>query len=310
MLSNIVRFWLILVLLIPSLCTGLFALFCLLSIRVARRSLNHHITIVLLLIGLICQVTSYLWLLTSYRFIGVWLRSPLFCSIWAFLDWGLYATQTILFAWATLERHILIFHDRFVSTRRKRFLVHYLPFLLLLCYCLVYYSILFFFPPCRNLYSNFSAICVYPCLVMIHSFFVYDMIVHQILPVFFIIFFSILLLLRAIWRKARHRQAHQWRKHRRMTVQLLSISLLYLLFSSPYSITSALMLCGLPVRLILPLYDYSRFLIYFPVLFFPFVSTLSSNEIRTRLTRILRYRNPFRTTVPSTQQNVVHPQHI
>jgi hypothetical protein len=65
---------------------------------------------------LICEVTDYPWLLYHYHHVGMWERSFTFCQIWGFIDWGLYITQTVIFAWATTERHILIFHDK---TRKK-----------------------------------------------------------------------------------------------------------------------------------------------------------------------------------------------
>jgi hypothetical protein len=47
-------------------------------------------------------------------------------------------------AWLAIERHILIFHDRWVSNRRGRFLFHYLPLIILVTYILVFYSIAIF----------------------------------------------------------------------------------------------------------------------------------------------------------------------
>ena len=303
MIPNVVRFWLHLSLLIPSIICSLLVLSCLLFDRALRSSLHHHVIILLLAIGLVSQVTNYPWMLYYYRYVGVWRRSPIFCAIWGFLEWGFYATQTFLFAWATLERHILIFHDRWVATKVKQILVHYLPMAVLLLYCLVYYAVMYFFPPCSNFYSSVRKTCAYPCIVMNPRFFIYDTVAQQILPVFVIVLSSMLLLVRVVWQKHRLRLAQQWRKNRKMTIQLLSISLLYLFFSFPYCVVSILMLCGLPSDLVLSLYDYSVFLIDFPVLLFPFICLLSFSEVRTRLVKTFRRRRSARMVAPKTRPN-------
>lgn len=304
MIPNAVRFWSHILLLIPSIICSLLVLYCLLFDRVLRRSLHHHVIILLLSIGLISQVTNYPSMLYFYQYVGVWRRSPIFCAIWGFLEGGFYATQTFLFAWATVERHILIFHDRWLATKMKRAFVYYLPMFVLLLYCLVYYSVMYFFPPCSNVYIYVRNTCAYPCIVMNYQFFVYDTVVQQILPVFVIVLFSMLLLVRVVWQKHRLRRPQQWRKHRKMTIQLLSISLLYLFFSFPYSIVSILMLyAGLSVDLIFSLYDYSVFLIDFPVLFFPFICLLSFTDVRTRVMKIFRCRRPARAVAPGTRPN-------
>ena len=50
-----------------------------------------------------------------------------FYRFWVFVDYFFYSFQIALFAWATMERHILIFHDQYMSRVKKRFFVHYLP---------------------------------------------------------------------------------------------------------------------------------------------------------------------------------------
>ena len=166
MISIHVKFWFYLIMLIPSIICSIAVLCFLLFNRTDRHALNNQIIILLLVIGLICEVTIYPWMLYYYRSNGMWERSPIFCLIWAFIDWGLYITYTILFAWATIERHILIFHDAWIKTKIKRFFVHYLPMILLLLYCFLFHIVVQLFPPCENLF-DFDMICVYFCLYSI-----------------------------------------------------------------------------------------------------------------------------------------------
>jgi hypothetical protein len=109
-----------------------------------RHALNNHVIIIVLIIGLICELTDYPSLLYYYRNEGMWKRSLMFCQIWGLFDRGLYITQTVLFAWATIERHILIFHYKWVTTKKKRFFVHCLPPVALLLYCVILYTVVYF----------------------------------------------------------------------------------------------------------------------------------------------------------------------
>ncbi len=92
--------------------------------RTLRRTLHNYFVIVLLSIVLISEITNYVWMLVYYQDTGIWERSTTFCKICGFNDWALDITYTILLAWVTIERHILVFHDRSISTKRKRFLVN------------------------------------------------------------------------------------------------------------------------------------------------------------------------------------------
>ncbi|CAF1487991.1 unnamed protein product [Adineta steineri] len=50
-----------------------------------------------------------------YLFNIVWSQTPTFCMIWKFLDSFIYASIAKLVAWASIERHIIIFHNKWVS---------------------------------------------------------------------------------------------------------------------------------------------------------------------------------------------------
>ncbi|CAF1537444.1 unnamed protein product, partial [Rotaria magnacalcarata] len=85
--------------------------------RTLRQALHNHVIALLLFINSIVQLTTIPWILNYYRLEHVWPQKPTFCLTWAFIDEALYITTTLLFAWATIERHILIFYDRLLSTK-------------------------------------------------------------------------------------------------------------------------------------------------------------------------------------------------
>jgi hypothetical protein len=239
-------------------------------------------------------------MLYFYHYEGIWKRTISFCTIWAFIDWGLYFTQTILFAWATIERHILIFHNRWVSNKRPQFFIHYLPLVILLIYCLIYYTIITFFPSCENIFDDYYTICVELCLFKTSALRIYDTIAHQVLPNLIIVIFSLALLLRVRRQKHRIGQSLQWRKHWKMTVQLLFVSIIYLIFALPVALMNFLHLCGLSRDKTANFMEYLLFFNYCMMLLCPFACALSLPQIRHKISNILRLRRQVRTVVPTT----------
>ncbi|CAF3230992.1 unnamed protein product [Rotaria socialis] len=297
-ISNAFKFWIYLIFLIPSISCSVFSLCYLLLHRTLRHALHNHAIIIFLFIGLIYEVTIYPWMLYYYRQKGIWRRTQFFCTLWVFIDWGLYFTQTILFAWATIERHIFIFHDRWVSTKKKRFLVHYLPLIILTLYCLTYYILVIFFPPCENSFNNFQKICVESCLTKHFSLYTYDTIVHQILPNLIIVAFSIGLLIRICWQKHRVGQSLQWRKHWKMTIQLLFVSIIYLIFSLPLTIVHFMDLCGVPRSVTLRFTQYAQFFNYCTILLCPIASIMTLPQLKENRSKFVRFITRKRTIAP------------
>ena len=62
------------------------------------------------------DISSYI----SFIYFGyVLISTPSFCLLWWFVDIGLFDMIAILMAFATIERHILVFHHGWTSTRKK-----------------------------------------------------------------------------------------------------------------------------------------------------------------------------------------------
>jgi hypothetical protein len=300
-ISNTVTFWVYLIFLIPSIIGSLSFICYVLFNRIVRNAMHNHVITIVIFIGLIYQVTIYPWMLYYYRYEGIWHRSVIFCTIWSFIDWGLYFIQTILFAWATVERHILIFHEKWVSTRMKRFFIHYLPLLIILIYTLVFYIVVSFFPSCENLFDDSSMICVEFCFTQNYALYMWDAIVHQTLPNLIIVVFSVALIARILYQKHRINRSIRWRNHRKMTVQLSSISILYLIFAFPLTLMNLMYLCGLPYDVGDTFYDYLLFFNYLMMLFLPLVCLLSLPEFPTKIKHILHLRCQARIVAPTRQ---------
>jgi len=236
-----------------------------------------------LFIGLIYELTDIPWILYNDRF-GVSLSSArAFYLIWVFIDYAFYSTQIALFAWATMERHILIFHYKWVSTRKKRLFVHYIPIATIVIYCFVYYCLVYFGPFCENSFDSFIAGGVYiPCVFNGTFLGTWDLIFQQVIPTFIIVIFSLALLLRVLWQKRKLNQPIQWNRYRKMTIQLLSISILYLLFNSPWTLVIFAYQYGLSESVANIAMSYTIYFYYYVIFLLPFVCIGSLPELRIK----------------------------
>ena len=279
-----VQFWSFLICNITSLSCTIFTLYFLLADRALRRALHNHVIIVLLVLGLLYEVTVIPWFLNNDRFETPWSTSPEFYLFWVFFDYSLFSLQIALFAWTTMERHILIFHDQWVSTARKRFFIHYLPIIGIVGYYLVYYCIVYFVIPCGSPFDGFLAGGIYiPCAFDRTVLATWDLMFHQVVPTLIIMLFSLGLLARVVFQKIRIRQPVQWRKHRKMTVQLLAISIVYVVFNGPWVVVIFAYQCGLSPEVAIVGIIYGKYLLYFIIFSFPFVCCLSLSELRAKL---------------------------
>ncbi|CAF4949538.1 unnamed protein product [Rotaria sp. Silwood1] len=247
-----IRFWILLIFSIPSIICSIVILYLLLNHKEHRRSLNHRVVIIQLIGGLIYLLTHVPIYLNYLRLGYVWPQTPTMCHIWWFVGDGFSDTMTILMAWASFERHILIFHNQLVTTRRKRIFAHYLPITIIIIYCPLYYLIVMGFPPSTIL----------------------------------IAIFSISLIIRVLWHnQIRYRQRLQWRKHQKIIIILMSISMIYLAFNLPLMILDLAEICGLAQHIAERFEPYFEFLNYFIFIFYPFIC------LGTMLSKI---RNPRR----------------
>ena len=299
MIADIVKFWLFLLCLIPSTLCTIFLLYHFLFDRTLRDALYNHVIILLLIICLIDYVTLYPWMLYYYQHKDTWKRSLIFCVTWGFIDWSLYIEHILLFAWVTIERHILIFHDSWVSTSKKRFYIHYFPLIVLVLYWLIFYVVIYYFPSCQNRLRPYSLVCIFPCLYDNYFLSMWDYIAHQIVPTLIIIIFSTGLLLRVLWKKNQMHRTIHWRKHRKMIIQVLSIACLYFIVLIPYTLVYILYnIYYLSSPLLAELSIYTVFFSYFIILLFPFVCACSLPELKSRIKNIFQLPQQSRQIAP------------
>ena len=284
-------FWIIFIPFVVSLPCLILTLISYFLNRNYRTDLHNHPNLLILPITLVYELGNLLFSI-HFSLTGQLLStSIIFRTFWGFIDWTFLTLQFFLVAWATIERHILIFHSHLVSTKIKRFFVHYLPLIMIPCYCCVYYPIVIFSFNCQNVDPSVVAISFVPCaFVEHHALYVYETLIHQIFPIFLIVIASAILLIRVILQKYRFHHKVRWRQHRRMTIQLLSISFIYLLFPTPYCIVILLNLAGVSISNYFQVLDIVGIFVYYAILFNPVICFASMPELHKILRKVFRQR--------------------
>ncbi|CAF1540954.1 unnamed protein product [Adineta ricciae] len=280
---QVVRFWYFLCWDILSLSTTLFNLYFLLFDRTLRRAFHNHIFIVLLFICLIDEIFTVPCFIRNDATTTPWQAPYDFYLFWAFLEYFLYSLQIGLFSWATVERHILIFYDRWLGTSKKRFLFHYFPIIFIISYSLTYHIIVYFGISCDAIFDAFLNGGLYaPCAFTRTPLGTWDLIAHQLIPTLTILISSVALILRVQWQKTRAHRIIDWRKQRKMLIQLISTSIIYLLFNAPWVGIILAYQFGLPGNVAVYGMVYAKFLWYDITFLFPFVTCSSLPELRNK----------------------------
>jgi hypothetical protein len=105
----------------------------------------------------------------------------------------------------------------------------------------------------------------------------YDFIGNIVFPIAMITMANVGLILRVLWQKRLHHIT--WRRQRKLTLQLLSIAILYILFWFPLTV-NGLFLIFIPWLASLDLQiNYLFFLIYMVPILLPFVSLMNQSNI-------------------------------
>ena len=298
-----IRFWLLLILDVLSIICTLVVLFHLIGQRKLRQSISNHVIIILLVFGLATQLIDVPFYLAFIAHHGLVVPStPAICLVWWFAALAMYNGGTVLMAWAAFERHIVVFHSGWTLNRRGRLLVHYLPLLTLILYIFVFYIYVFLIFACDNPYEYRLPQCnASPCYQADPFLGLWDFVGNNILPSLLVALFSGVLIIRVIRQKRRLHQQIQWRKQRRMIIQLVAISALNIVINVPLNLVGLARFCGLPKDYGVAAQLYFYFSCYFLIFLFPFVCLFSYPEIvrKIPLMRLCRKNRQNMATMPS-----------
>ena len=227
--------------------------------------------------------------------------------MWWIFDYGFYGAITVFLAWRSIERHLLVFHHQYLRTKRQKFLFHYFPLIVISIYLSGFYLGAIVFPPCETNFDFESLACgLSPCYEEISLLNIWDYIVNGIACTFLETIVSTALLIRVLSHKRRLTQTMHWRKHRKMAIQLLSISFLTLTIVFPQSLITVIQKVGGPNQIDFgaTLEPYLFYFYTYVVFLLPFICLYGLPELWSKLLFCCRkQRTSIRPIVHMTMQN-------
>ena len=281
--TRIIKFVVFSAPLVPSLVCSVYILLCVVYEQNLRRRANH-VMIVIIIVELLELMCDLVPIALPYLYTGH-VYSTSICLYWMTANYALQGMASWLMAWASIDRYLLIFHYRL----RSSFVRHGVPLIGLCSFVTVWYACLTLTHPCEdNWFDGSQFLCGGPCFGTSLIVVTIDWILIVLIPAVLIVVFSLLLLGRAMDQKCRRRPGFQprsftWRQNRKLLVQLLAISITFLVTQIPLVLFTLVHLLGSPGFLIdvtlIWLY-YTPYLIY---LVTPFAYIATTKECRTRI---------------------------
>ncbi len=121
-----------------------------------------------------------------------------------------------------------------------------------------------------QLYGLFLCILVSSPLIAL-----WDAIIHNTIPTLLISLFNATLLGCIVWHKYQLHQPIRWKRYRKLTIQLLIISMWYLLIHFPMMLDVCLLLTGANNPIVIEMRSYLVYLSYYFILLMPFICLIS-----------------------------------
>lgn len=291
LIPNRIKFGLFVAFQIPSVLCHLFLIYHLSRNKHLRKSLRNHVILLFLIVnGLL--ITIDLSIILYFLYFGHLEENSInLCTAWNFLDAFLANLSAFLMMWASAERHILIFYVRQIyNTNFKRLFFHYIPLSVCIIYAFIFYTIaVYAYPNCSNEehFHYDEVFCGRACYV--HEDLVLstiDLVFNRITCSVAILIFNSALLIRVLYEKRQRNQMIRWHRHRKMMIQILSISILYLIGTLPASIAELIHVfsfsehneeeSAIQEEIFLYLY-------YLVSVFIPFICLMSLPEVYTKI---------------------------
>ena len=288
----------------PSILCYLVLFYYFLRLPELRQQYYSHLMIIYLLLSgylvIIIDIPLILAYIEDNYFILSMKYPQVFCTFWIVYDYSTWSINLWIMALLSLERYLLIFFKQAVmKNKKRRFLMYYFPItiIVLLVFCWYLYLLILF--PCTKTYFDFTAIiCGSACYQIEGSEMIQnlDWIISGLLPVFLTVLFTLILIIHVLYQRHKIRrhvaQRDTWKRTRKMFLQLLPITLTFLVFIMPLIIVGLMAIIN-PWYFTTP-YFYVNFLAYCLPLAIPFAVLSKQKVIRRRLLLLLRCREANR----------------
>jgi hypothetical protein len=286
-LEQQLKFISLLLLQIPSILCTTFILYHLLRNRVSRTTLHNHPIIAILATSLLTCLTDISMTLYYLYHGRSPTTSPFSCLLWNYIDLSVYALTSLFMAWASIERHIFIFHDHFLSTKSRLYKYHFSPLIIIPTYVCAFYFIVIFLNRCENYFDYNQIVCGNVCFYANPPIVgISDHLLHSVLPTVTIVCFNTSLFIRVLWQKQhRIRKPIKWQQHRRMVLQLFPVALLYTCGVIPYGSVFLAQLTGFSSETSQAALGHFFYLFYYMSALLPFVCIIGMPNLYSKIRR-------------------------
>lgn len=232
------KFFLFTILVGPSILISIYILYQFCRYRQHRSRLSNHCIIALIVVSLMDTTIEMPIVLHYLRLGRVEPMKNGYCLFWYWLCYSVLTVNIFLMAWTCIERHILIFHSNWIQTQSGKWIWHYIPLILCSTYTPLFYLSCIIIYQCENNFDYTSLLCGSICYTEVKWLLTFDWMANVLVPSLLIPLASISLLIRVMVQAKKMRRSVNWRSTKKMTIQLMMISLLYLIFSVPLAIIS------------------------------------------------------------------------
>ncbi|CAF0819867.1 unnamed protein product [Adineta steineri] len=285
-ISRDISFILLITFDIPSILMHLIVFILIFFNKALRSAPNNYVILFTLCHSFIITAFMIPTVIDSHRLKPTIHWTLASCKIRSFIETLSSNMMNLLVAWASFERHLLIFHFNLLTIKWKKLCFHYMPPILITIYLSIFYIYSSFFFPCEHQVDFVNNICYYGCQSRDPVLGMWQTSIHILSPTICVLICNGALLFRVYRSKARLRRSIDWGKYRLMIFQLVSISCLYLLFNLPFAIVYLWVIVA-PAPSIITLLQRVGFLTYFIWLLFPFVCLCSIPQLESKMKKIL-----------------------
>jgi len=141
----------------------------------------------------------------------------------------------------------------------------------------------------------------YSCISNLYGVSLWDSIGNYILPPFIIVIFSVALFVRVLYSRYRVRRQIEWRNYRKLTLQLLPLSILYTALQLPPMIMYAAYSLGLNYSIGFSYYVDTVSLTFWVILFTPFACVVSLPNLKAKCKKVIFFWRRNRAVVPQLE---------
>lgn len=256
----------------------LFVLGSVLSSKSLRSAPNNYALLFVLILNAFIVAVHIPSTMNVYYTGTVPIQSELYCTLWRLINFAFWTSGTIIMAWATIERYMLIFHQRVFAIAWRNVCFHYAPPIIIIIYVMSFYIYVILFYPCQSYFDYGSLVCAFPCYIYYRNIALVEYILHYIMSILCIIGFSIGLLTHVVYSRRRLQQSVEWRKYRKMILQAASVSSLFIASTLPFCIVNLFSLSGASEWTI-PALDFCNYWAHIGPFGLPFVFIITLPDI-------------------------------